>query len=313
MKSTRYSHKPPREAAAKEGHMRNLRFRDARPGDRDAVFEFCRNTWPGYGDYIQLVWDEWMNEKGGRFILAEIGGTPVGIAKVSEFSKGEVWLQGLRVDPSLRKKGIANEINLEVLRTVKRMKPRAVRFCTATRNRASRHIGEKFGFALAARFRFFWAKSRKGRVRGRVARLSDLNAVHDFMKKSRFISLSGGLIAEGWVFREFSRDLIESYIRNGAVMYIEGRSGIRGVAVYTLDREEETDLVSLGYVDGDVASIRALAKNAFYLSRARGLSHCSAAVPTRYFVRLLRWTVYGKSETIGQVIYEMSGEKLHRM
>lgn len=157
--------------------MRGLKFRDARARDRKAVFEFCRNTWPGYGDYIQLVWDKWMKEKGGRFILAELDGRPVGIARVSEFSKGEVWLQGLRVDPSLRKKGIANEINLEVLRTVKRMNPRAVRFCTARSNWASRHIGEKFGFRLAARFRFFWVKARRGRVRGRVAQMKDFGAV----------------------------------------------------------------------------------------------------------------------------------------
>ena len=293
--------------------MRSLKLRDARPADRRAVFEFCRNTWPGYGDYIQLVWDDWMKEKGGRFILAELKGKPVGIAKVSEFSKGEVWLQGLRVDPSLRKRGIANQINLEVLRTVKRMNPRKVRYCTATRNWASRRIGEKFGFTLAARFRFFWSKSRKGGVRGRTARMRDFGAVYDFMESSRFIKISGGLIAEGWVFREFSPELLHAYIRNRAVMLIEGGAGLRGVAVYTVDREEETDLVSLGYVDGDVGSIKALARNAFYLSAARGFSHCSAAIPTSYFVRLLRWSVYGKSETVGQVIYELSGERLRRM
>lgn len=293
--------------------MRGLELRDARSRDRKTVFEFCKNTWPGYGDYIQLVWDKWMKEKGGRFILAELDGEPVGIAKISEFSKGEVWLQGLRVDPTLRKKGIANEINREVLRTVKRMKPRAVRFCTATPNRASRHIGEKFGFRLAARFRFFWVKARRGRVRGRVARMKDFDAALEFVKNSRFLKVSGGLIAEGWVFREFSPDLLRGYIRGGSVMVIDGKKGIRGLAIYTVDQEEDSDLVSLGFVDGDVNSIKALARNPFYVSANRGYKYCSAAIPTRYFTRLLRWSVYGKSETIGQVIYELSGEELRRL
>jgi RimJ/RimL family protein N-acetyltransferase len=293
--------------------MRGLKLRDARPRDRKTVFEFCKNTWPGYGDYIQLVWDEWMKEKGGRFILAELKGEPVGIAKVSEFSKGEVWLQGLRVDPTLRKKGIANEINLEVLRTLKRMNPRAVRFCTATRNWASRRIGEKFGFDVSARFRFFWVGARKGKVRGRVAGVKDFDAVYEFVKNSRFLRASNGLIAEGWVFREFSARLIKNYIRGGAVMIIDGKGGISGLAIHTVDREEDSDIISLGFVDGDAASIKALARNPFYISAARGFKYCSAAVPTTYFMRLLRWSVYGKSETMGQVIYELSGEKLRRI
>jgi len=292
--------------------MKGLSLRDARARDRDAVFEFCKNTWPGFGDYIQHVWDRWMGEKGGRFILAELDGSPVGMAKISEFSRGEVWLQGLRVAPGLRKKGIANEINVEVLRTVKRMNPRAVRFCTAVPNKASRHIGEKFGFRLAARFRFFWARARKGRVRGRVASMKDFEAALEFVRNSRFHRVSGGFIAEGWVFREFSPALLRGYIRAGSVMIIDGRRGIRGLAIYTVDREEDSDLASLGFVDGDDAAVKALAKNSFYISASRGCKYCSAAVPTRYFARLLRWSVYGKSETIGQVIYELSGEALRR-
>ena len=293
--------------------MRSLRLRDARPADRKTVLEFCRNTWPGYGDYMQLVWPRWIGEKKGRFILAELDGRPVGTAKISEFSKGEVWLQGLRVDPALRGKGIANEINYEVLRTVKSMKPRKVRFCTATRNWASRHIGEKFGFDLVVRARFFWAKSRKGSMKGRAMGMGEMGAALDFIENSRNLKLSRGMIAEGWVFREFSPELLRKYLRDGAVHMIEGKRGIRGLAIYTEDEEEPDTSVFMGFVDGDANSIKALARNAFYLAAKRGLPYCSASVPTRYFARLLRWSVFGKSETVGQVVYELDGEKLRGM
>jgi RimJ/RimL family protein N-acetyltransferase len=299
--------------------MKGLKVRDARPGDKKAVLEFCRNTWPGYGDYIESVWGRWIRDRGGRFLLAELNGKPVGTAKMSEFSKGEIWLQGLRVDPALRGMGIANEINREVLRTVKRMKPRVVRFCTGTRNRASRHIGEKFGFTLTARFRFFWGKSRRGRIKGTVAGIKHLDAADEFIKGSRFLRFSGGLIAEGWVFRELTRDVLREYIRAGAVMLIvrktrkPGEPEIRGLAIYAVDREDADTSVSLGFVDGDVGSIKALARNAFYLAAARGLPYCSAALPTRYFTRLLRRPVFGRSESIGQVIYQLGADSLRRM
>lgn len=115
------------------------------------------------------------------------------------------------------------------------------------------------------------------------------------------------------MFREFSPDLVRGYVRDGAVMVIDGKRGFRGLAIYTVDQEEDSDLVSLGFVDGDATSVKALARNPFYLSARRGFKYCSAAVPTTYFMRLLRWSVYGKSETIGQVIYELSGDALRRM
>jgi hypothetical protein len=143
--------------------------------------------------------------------------------------------------------------------------------------------------------------------------MKDYDAAFEFVRTSRFLKVSGGLIAEGWVFREFSPSLMRDYIRSGSVMVMDGSKGIRGLAIYTVDREEDSDLVSLGFVDGDASSIKALARNPFYISRSRGYKYCSAAVPTRYFTRLLRWSVFGKSETIGQVIYELSGEELRRM
>ncbi len=286
--------------------MRGLKLRDARDTDKDVVLDFCRNTWRGYGDFIHQVWDEWIRARKGRFIVAEIEGRPVGIAKISDFGRGEIWLEGLRVDPRYRRKGIAKAINQEVIRTLKRIKPRAVRFCTDQSNRISRRIGTEYGFRVVARFKFYWQKPRRGRVRGKVANLIDAGAIYDFIVRSRFLQLSSGLVAEGWVFREFSRRLLRSYLNEGRVYIIRKQGFLRGVAIYPID--DKDGVITLGFVDGDQSSIKMLVRNCKYLGARAAMEYCSVVVPTRFFPRIVEQAGYGQKQRVGQVVMQYMGD-----
>ena len=291
--------------------MKGLKLRDADPADRKAILGFCRSTWPEYGDYIPRVWRKWIADKGGRLIVAELDGRPVGMGKISEFSPGEVWLEGLRVDRRYRRQGIARAINLEVLRTVRRMKPRAVRFCTGMTNSATRRMAERHGFRVAARLRYYWQKSRKARVRGTFADRRDLDRLCDFILNSKFLRLTSGLIAEGWIFREFSRALLKRYIYEKRVMVIPKSGTFGGAAIYPF--EENDRALTLGFVEGDEPSIRVLAKNCMYLARSQDQPYCSIAVPTRGYARNVEHAGYMRKDSVGQVVYELAGADLKRL
>ncbi len=284
--------------------VKGLKMRDARRDDKGRVFEFTRRTWGQYGDFIPRVWHRWIGDKRGRLIIAELRGVPVGLAKITDFGRGEIWLEGLRVDPEQRGKGIARAINIEVLRTLREMKPKAVRYCTGRSNWASRHIGEKFGFTIAARLRYYWQKSRKGRMRGHFARRSDAGAIYDFMWHSKYLDLSRGLIAEGWIFRELTPGLLEAYIRQERVVVLRESGKITGVAVYPLEKADQA--LTLGFVDGDPASIKALARNCLYLARVRGDDSCSIAVPSRRFARIVEDAGFKRKDSMGQVVLEFA-------
>lgn len=291
--------------------MKGLTLRDARPADRQAILDFCKSTWPDYGDYVPRVWGHWIADTGGRFIVAELDGRPVGIGKITQMRPGELWLEGLRVDPRYHRLGIARAINLEVLRTVGRMKPGAVRFCTGMTNRATRSMAEKHGFRVAARLRYYWQKARKAGVRGDFAVKRDIEDVYDFILNSRFLRLTSGLIAEGWVFREFNRDLLEAYVEEKRVIILAGSGAIGGVAVYPFEENDRS--LTLGFVEGDDASVRVLAKNCMYLARARNLSYCSAAVPSRGYARRIEHAGYRRKDSVGQVVYELGRRDLERL
>jgi hypothetical protein len=190
-----------------------------------------------------------------------------------------------------------------VLKMIKRMEPRAVRFCTGLSNKAARSMAEKHGFNLAARLRYYWRKSRKARVRGDFARKRDFERVYDFIANSRFLRLTSGLIAEGWIFREFCRDLLTKYVREKRVMILRTSQGIRGVAVYPFEENDRS--LTLGFVDGDRGSIRDLSRNCMYLAKVRDLAYCSVAVPTRTYAKILEEAGYRRKDSVGQAVYEL--------
>jgi len=89
--------------------------RRVRPDDKKRVLRFCNNTF-SWGDYIDTVWDSWLEE--GEFFTYGIYGDaqsraassqaddPVGICH-AHMHKRQVWIEGIRVHPDYRRRGIA--------------------------------------------------------------------------------------------------------------------------------------------------------------------------------------------------------------
>jgi hypothetical protein len=121
--------------------------RRARAGDKPAVVEFCSQIWEGW-DYLPRVYDRWLEDPRGAFLVAELDGRPVGTDKITVLSPGQIWLEGLRVDPKAQGRGVALAINRRAMEIIAGLDPRTVRFGTVADNWASRHMGEKDGFRL---------------------------------------------------------------------------------------------------------------------------------------------------------------------
>lgn len=80
-------------------------IRNAKPSDKSQVLNFCQNTF-SWGDYVEHVWDYWLNEN--LFFVYEKQ-FPVGMCH-GFFSKNQIWIEGIRVDPNFRKQKIASEL-----------------------------------------------------------------------------------------------------------------------------------------------------------------------------------------------------------
>lgn len=90
-----------------------VKIRRVREGDRGFVLGYCRDTF-GWGDYIDSVWDDWQSD--GEFLACEDRALvsssstgPIGVCHV-HLSPGQAWIEGIRVHPQYRRRGIATRL-----------------------------------------------------------------------------------------------------------------------------------------------------------------------------------------------------------
>ena len=124
-----------------------IHVRLAKPSDKQPVLDFTRNTWEN-GDYIHLVWDIWLNDKRGALYVADLNGEPVGILRARYLPDNSVWLEGLRVHPNHRRKGIAQILNREVIKKSIEKGYRVFRGAIFEWNKPSMNLADKLGFKI---------------------------------------------------------------------------------------------------------------------------------------------------------------------
>ena len=90
-----------------------MRIRGVRKEDQGFVLGYCRDTFD-WGDYIGNVWNDWQSD--GEFLVCEGSAPaasspprPVGICHV-HMSPGQAWIEGIRVHPQHRRRGIATRL-----------------------------------------------------------------------------------------------------------------------------------------------------------------------------------------------------------
>jgi GNAT superfamily N-acetyltransferase len=83
----------------------DLNIREANIEDKIHVLKFCTDTF-SWGDYIDQVWDYWLSE--GNLFVCE-NQFPIGICHAF-YSKDQIWIEGIRIDPNFRRQKIASEL-----------------------------------------------------------------------------------------------------------------------------------------------------------------------------------------------------------
>ncbi len=134
-----------------------FRLADAR--DRDAVFAFCAQTWPN-GDYIPLVWDDWLGDREGAFVAGiDEADAPIAVAKLSVAAPGEGWLEGVRVAPERRERGLGRALLSYLADYAWAHGLHTLRFITEAANAPMHHVAAACGFAVVGAHQPFRAEA----------------------------------------------------------------------------------------------------------------------------------------------------------
>jgi GNAT superfamily N-acetyltransferase len=252
-----------------------IKVRLAKREDRDPLMSFVSKTWP-WGDYIPEVWDRWFNDHTGRIFVAVADGKPVGMNHVRFLREGMAWLEGVRVRPDMRGKGVATMLARHALLYSRRMGMRWAGLISSEDNlRAHRQI-RRMKMKKVCSFGLFepdhYHRSERPFSRLRTARKEDLGIVKKLIMNSVEYRFSKGNFADDWTVRSFSLygytrlideeriHLLDSYPEGRQCILVTGRSDIDEVEISFASGDYRTLESGLkGYINNTSQSARAYA------------------------------------------------------
>jgi GNAT superfamily N-acetyltransferase len=214
----------------------DLVIRRARRSDKRDVLVAVRTIWGGQ-DRIPDVFDRWVTHRTGPFFVAESAGRVVAMGKLTVVSPTEAWLEGGRVAPRWRRKGIATALIAHRIAYAGERGFRVLRFSTASDNTPIHRAAKQFGFTRIATLTRHEAVATAGAPPVRPTR-AQLRAV---------LRCVGPLVqrGHGWEWREITPHDVRSAIARGRA-FVAGHGVVGAAAVLGDPYEGSLMVVAVG-------------------------------------------------------------------
>lgn len=210
-------------------------YRDARREDREEVLAFTAHTWE-FGDYIEEVYDRWLSDKAGRFVVVEEAGTEriAAIDKLSFVRQGEAWFEGMRVNPVFRGRGLATGLQRHMIEEARNRGANKVRFLTLIGNTPIHRMSYRDGFRACFVVRDWQGSTEEASATGtssqeppaslRRAAEAEAPALLDWWLRSASFA-TGGLVHHSWQYAGTSPAEWQLAAREGYLFVADDFSG----------------------------------------------------------------------------------------
>jgi GNAT superfamily N-acetyltransferase len=271
-------------------------YRDATAEDRDHVLAFTANTWE-WGDYIQDIYDDWLADTTGRFLVAvEVAtGRIAALDKLSFIRPNEAWFEGLRVNPDSRGRGLASRTQRHMIEEARRLGARTIRFLTRAENRPVHIMAYRDGFKLLMVTRFWrWRRDTTPTPANvvaaehpdlRPATPVEAEGLYNWWQRSA-ASASFGLTHREWRFESTTPADWEAAARLGTLFvaadYSESRTQLppQTALVNSLDSYHPEEIRwSVGALGGQPGDMAALTRSLVGLGASQGVSEMLGFFP----------------------------------
>ncbi len=287
--------------------MTDIEVRPARPEDREAVLAFSRQTWE-WGDYIEYVWDEWLNNPQGRLFVATIDGQPVGVTNIRMLNKTEAWLEGMRVDPSFRRHGIASALFHAQLAEARQRGATTIRLITEATNTTSIRLLERSSMNRVGAYVMYRAVAATTPTKRAyaletpvLATAADLSDIIAYLNASNIFPAIGGLDYQGFTAYTITNELLLEKITAQQLYILRRWDRLDGLAIAEPRSWPQGKHLFIGYIDGTTESISMIAYALRRFLPDLGLERIIAHVPDLMMVRDA--FVGAEYETDGKVFY----------
>lgn len=270
--------------------------------DIPEISRISAGIWDGE-DYVPTVATKWLSDPSGRFLIAEHEGVVRGFGRIVMHTSVDAWAEGLRVDPSFRRHGVARTIVRYLLDEARALGATSLRFSTSIDNIGSITLNESFGCKKIAGLHFFNCDrdqfpSAVARVDARARELTAgryIKVRRAFapapddpftlaIQNSKTVAGAGGMLPSGFVFYPHKPECILEMVGRGCGF--EATSCANAPlpdAVLLMDTAIESQPGAGEYVicvlEGEPASCWALLSAAFDAMSRAGMKSACACVP----------------------------------
>lgn len=245
-------------------------MRPVRPADRERVEEIARGVWDGR-DYIPRVFDRWVADAGSSFQAAELDGEVVGLHRIRPYAPGLVWYEGLRVDASRRRRGIARAMVESAVEEARQQGFSGMRL--ATIDEPAIHLFQSVGFRELVEVRWWRATRVEGGEPARIPGPEEARKLWPWMSGSPGIELYRGVAADLNGARDLDADELGRLAAAGLL-----RLAPSGRAVACM-REPWARNLAVAVIAGRGAALRDLLFALRYEVDADGADHVTVNVP----------------------------------
>lgn len=207
-------------------------IRSAQQGDKHSVLEFCKDTF-SWGDYIADVWDLWQS-KGGLYV-SEQDGLVVGVYNVAFFEK-EAWLEGMRVRPQYRKKGLGKKMLAHAESVIQNG---TIRLIIESENHPSIALVKSMGYDLEEKWRLYSMTPEKQESHFTTADTTD--GLDEFITSTTY--------ADSWKWLPLDKEELEKLVKQKRILISYQNDRVSAVGIWNRSKEFPK-IFQLGFVNG---------------------------------------------------------------
>ncbi len=235
--------------------MAQTTVRPATANDKEEVLAFCVPE-EGGEDYIQYVWDTWLNDPQGQLFVATDDQRPIGIVHMQMLTEIDAWIEGLRVAPDHRRAGIGKALMESAIVEAMRREGEYIRLVVDADNTPSIRLCESLHLRPVSTFTLYsatpFAPRSKERLREgiRIADMDDIDEIIDYLNSSSIFPLVGGLYYVQFKAYPITADLLEQKIQAQQVYILKRWEKMDGIAIAEVREERGEHRISVGYIDG---------------------------------------------------------------
>jgi len=283
----------------------NAMVRPARPADKDPLMSFIKDNWEGH-DYIPQMWDEWLEDKEGRVFVVEADRVPVGMSRVKFLEDGSAWLEGARVHPGFRGRGLATMLGSSAMRFAMDRGVKVFRLDSRSTNRTAHRQIARMNFKELSRVNVYepGERAKFAPQEGvRHAEMTELSQVTRLIMGSREFRLGSGVHWDSYEATSLSPSIIKKLVREGAV-WTSGES----VGVATLGGTRDRTWRQIGFLTGTGDGPMKLVRHVLGLKEAPETTRRMVWIPQgSRIIAALRRAGFSRHGT--QILFEQTATK----